>query len=593
MTRMRYPARVFVARRPALLLAALAVVVLGILAYAGAAHWTRQRALDQVQDEALRTARQQARLIDSELAKFRLLPIVLSEYGDLREALTQGATSRAATRLDDKLALLARRTGAPVIYAIDAHGLTVSASNAASAQSFVGHDYRFRPYFQQAMRDGAAEHFALGNVSGRPGLFMARRIDAAGAPLGVVVVKVEFDAITRAWANDPGQTLLADERGVVLAATDRAAALHLLAPIAPATLAAIRRSGQFLDRPLAPVRYRFTSAQRATGPSGAPLLVATVPAAHPGWRLLHLVPVARALREAAYLARLATATAVLLTVLIAALLLWRTSQIARAAADRTALEQAVAARTAELSAAMARREDADRRFRAAREELAQANRLASLGSITAGLAHEINQPVATIRTLAENARHHLAQQRTERVAASLDSAVALTERIGTITQEMRRFARRGSGTAGPIALDDVIDGTRLLVGDRLRAVGVALDWPAPGQPRVFAGRVRLEQVLVNLINNAVDALAGRTAPRIALTVATREEWVELTVADNGPGIDPALGDEVFSPFVTGRPDGLGLGLGIARDIIAQFDGSLRIVPSALGGAAFRATVRRA
>lgn len=591
-TPMRYPARVFPPRRPGLLLAALAVVLLGALFYLAAAHVTRQRALDRVEDEALRTARQQARLIDSELAKFRLLPIVLSEYGDLRDALVQGAASRAATRLDDKLASLARRTGAPVIYAIDSRGLTVSASNAAGAQSFVGHDYRFRPYFQQAMRDGAAEHFALGNVSGRPGLFMARRIDGAAEPLGVVVVKVEFDAITRAWANDPGETLLADERGIVLAATDPRAALHVLAPLPPATLAAIRRTGQFLDRPLAPTRYRLAGSD-AVAPDGAPLRLTAVPAAHAGWRLLHLVPVTRALRDAANLARLATATAVLLMALVAALWLWRTSRIARATADRARLEQAVAARTAELSAAMARREDADRRFRAAREELAQANRLASLGSITAGLAHEINQPVATIRTLAENARHHLAQQRTERVAANLDSAVALTERIGTITQEMRRFARRGSGTAGPIALDDVIDGTRLLVGDRLRAARVALDWPPPGQPNVFAGRVRLEQVLVNLINNAVDALAGRADPRVALTVTTREEWVELTVADNGPGIDPALGDEVFSPFVTGRPDGLGLGLGIARDIIAQFDGTLRIVPSPLGGAAFRATVRRA
>ena len=131
-TRMRYPARVFPPRRPGLLLAALAVVLLGALFYLAAAHVTRQRALDRVEDEALRTARQQARLIDSELAKFRLLPIVLSEYGDLRDALVQGPASRAATRLDDKLASLARRTGAPVIYAIDSRGMTVSAVYAAS-----------------------------------------------------------------------------------------------------------------------------------------------------------------------------------------------------------------------------------------------------------------------------------------------------------------------------------------------------------------------------------------------------------------------------------------------------------------------------
>lgn len=561
------------------------VVALTLLFYLLVAPWTAARARDEARATALGTARQQARLLDSELNKYRLLPIVLSEYSDLRDALAGGTAAGAAQRLDRKLAPLAQRTGAAVIYAIDARGMTVAASNAAEPDSFVGHLYRFRPYYRLAMRDGSAEYFALGNVSGRPGLFLSRRIDGPRGPAGVVVVKVEFDAVTRVWANDPGTTLLVDAHGIVLATTDPREALRTLRPLSPAARAAIRASGQFGAQPLPLTHVR-------PGADPTRLTVAT-PLDVPGWQVVRVVPIARTLREAAGVARLATATFALVLTLFAALVLWRITRLTRAAAVRTQLQAAVTERTAALSAEMERRADADQRFRAAREELAQANRLASLGSITAGLAHEINQPVATIRTLAENAQHHLAAGRNDRVRATLESAVTLTARIGSITQEMRRFARRGSGRIEPVALDAVLDGTLLLVGDRLRGANVTVDWPARGQPAVIAGRVRLEQVLVNLLNNAVDAVTGRDDPRIALLVEERETCVELIVADNGSGIDPALGEEVFSPFVTGKPDGLGLGLGIARDIMAQFDGALRIVVSPLGGAAFMATVKRA
>ncbi|WP_375271543.1 sensor histidine kinase [Sphingomonas sp.] len=328
-------------------------------------------------------------------------------------------------------------------------------------------------------------------------------------------------------------------------------------------------------------------------PGGVRAVAGSVAMPVRGWRLIHVVPVVTALHRAANLARLIGLVAALIAGLIAAFLLWRLTRAADATRERTRLEAAVATRTAELRAEIAERTRVDQRFRDAREELAQANRLGSLGSITAGLAHEINQPVATIRTLSENARAHLAAGRLDRVAANLDTAVSLTARIGAITQEMRQFARRGTGTVEPVPLDAVIAGTRLLIGDRFRAAGVALDWPAPGQPSVIAGRVRLEQVLVNLLQNALDAVAGRDSPRVGLLIDGDDERVALTVADNGPGIDPAIADQIFEPFVTGKRDGLGLGLGIVRDIVTAFDGTVATVPSPLGGAGFQVTLTRA
>lgn len=574
----------------AVLLVVAATIVFALIA----GRYARDQARATLAVEVERTARQQLRLLDSELRKFRLLPIVLREFAELRPALTSGGGA-AATRLDGKLKLLAERTGAPVIYLIDRNGLAVAASNAAEPDSFAGQRYDFRPYFLKARRDGAAEYFAIGTTSHRPGLFLARRIGSPARPDGVIVVKMEFDGLARAWRGDAGSTVLTDATGVSVVASDPADRFTTMRPLTPAERQVIRADRQFADQPLPLSRLREGTALRTAMAS------ATLPAPLPGWRLLHVEPLAPALRSADAWSHTATLSFALIAAGLAGAWLWRTSRGERTAARREALEAEIAERTVDLRLAndrlrieIAERMAADQRFRAAREELAQANRLGSLGQITAGIAHEINQPVATIRTLAENGRLFLDRARPERTAENLATIAALTERIGSIVSEMRRFARRGSRSLGPIPLAEVIEGTMLLVGDRLRAAGIALDLPDPDDlPMVVAGRVRLEQVLVNLLTNAVDALAGHAAPRVALIVSAGPDTVGLTVADNGPGIAADRECEIFTPFVTGRPDGLGLGLGIARDIVVEFGGTLDLVPSPLGGAAFRVILPRA
>ncbi|MBB3569128.1 ATP-binding protein [Rhizobium sp. BK491] len=573
------------------------LVVAGLAAAAGiwyaALSLSRQDALRRLDAEASGLAVQHIRLLDSELARFRLLPIVLGEYRDLGEALASPTTD-AARRLDDKLGFLARETGAYIIYLVDQKGLVISASNAGTEDSFVGKNFSFRPYFSEALKDGTAEYYGAGAISGRPGLFLARRVGDAAAPAGVVVVKFEFDAVSRIWANDRGKTFVVDEHQIILAASDPSQVLTTLAPLSPEVRASIAASGQYRDAALAQGNYHAEEAGRIRDPRGRIMIAAEQPVAGTHLRLLHLLDTRAALQEAQAQAWLLALPVIVGLAVIVAAIWWRMTRAARAADDRRALEEAVAARTVELHDEMAERARAEDRYRDAREELAQANRLASVGSITAGLMHEINQPVATIRTLAENARHHLAANRLDRVGANLDAAVEVTARIGTITQEMRRFSRRGRRAAGAEPLDAIIAGALLLVGNRFRKAGVRLELPGQGQPHVLAERVRLEQVIVNLLQNAIDAVAGIEGPHVALLVdAAGKDMVKLTVADNGPGIDPALAKEIFRPFVTGKPDGLGLGLGIAQDIMNDLGGSLTIGPSPLGGAAFVMTVRRA
>ncbi len=563
--------------------------------------WAAGRARAEADREARQNARAHLSLLESELQKFRLLPRVLTEFPDVRAALAENSAA-ASRRLDRELEQLAARTDAAVIYVLGRDGMTIAASNWRAPTSFVGQNYGFRPYYQGAMKNGEAELFALGTVSGRPGFYLARRVTADGRALGVIVVKVEFDRIEREWADSRGATLVTDANGIIIMASEPTGRFRAFAPISTATRERLRASRRYGDRPLAPLPLRRSDGDVGidTGESDTLYRQASERVSLPGATLHQLQPVAP-MRASAN----ATARVIFLILLIvvgaAIVMLLRLveRQTMRQAAHH-ALEREVAVRTQELREANAdlqhasqRQAETDRRYRSAREELAQASRLGSIGQITAGVAHEINQPVAAIRTFAENSLRFLDRDQPDKARGNLDNIVDLTARVGAITNELRNFARRQPTPLGPVALQSAIDGTLLLIGDRLRAQGIALDIALETpDAAVHADRVRLEQVLVNLLQNAAEALQNVDTPRIELR-AHGADPVFVDICDNGPGVPAALAPQLFTPFVTGRPDGLGLGLAIAGTIMDDFGGSLSLIPSPLGGAGFRLELKAA
>jgi two-component system C4-dicarboxylate transport sensor histidine kinase DctB len=576
-----------------LLAAMIALVWIG-------ARWAELRARAAADVAARQIARNHLGLLTSELQKFRLLPLVLGQYPDVATALEGEA--HAARRLDDTLAMLAARTDAAAIYVIDTVGHTVAASNAGLSASFVGQNYAFRPYFRDAMRAEVAELFALGTISGRPGLYLARRVDRAGQRLGVVVVKVEFDTVEAAWARSAGATIVTDRHGVVLVTSVPGWRFRATGKLDAATLADAQRTLQFGAAPpvRAPLLLRGAEATAMFADGAARYRAATEPAPLASARLIHLAPLDPPL-AAARLEALLWGLGLLLVVGIAAASLFRGAERRRLQHEaREALEEEVTRRTVELRAANAKlivesteRADADRRFRAAREELAQANRLGTLGQITAGVAHEINQPVAAIRTFAENGVTLLDRRAAAATRENLLQIVNLTDRIGTITRELRAFARRRTPSTGTTPLAAVIDGTLLLIGERARGIVRVEASDALRRTMLVGDRIRLEQILINIVQNALDAVADHPSPDIIIAAARDgEEVVALRIADNGAGLAPAIADTLFTPFASAKAKGLGLGLAIARDIAREFGGDLIHRPAPVG-ATFVATFRTA
>ncbi len=584
-------------------------LVVAVLGMAAAGEVARRDAQADLARQADAAAALHAAVLRSELEKHRSLPVVLAQDPEVVALLSgSGAGDDVVSA---KLETLSGQTRAAAIYVLDRNGVARAASNWREPTSFVGSDYAFRPYFRDAMRNGAAEFFALGTVSGRPGLYLARLIGTEQRPLGVVVVKVEFDALEADWRSSGEPAYVTDSRGVVLVTSVPEWRFRRSRDLTAAERDAILQDQTLTGQALAPLPFdsETTGAGRvvrvaAGGPAGDWILSHTATDT-PGWTLHLLDPIGGAIVANVMSARAVAGLLVTLLAVGAGVLLRRRQQaMAKAVAEeqaRAELERRIDERTQELRATngkLSREIDERRRAEASREvlreELIQANKLATLGQIAAGVAHEINQPVAAIRTHADTANAYLDRDDPEAARRSLGRVAELTGRIGVITDELRAFSRKSSQAVSAVSPAAAIDGALLLIGGRLREGGIELVRRGDPDLRVQAEPIRLEQVVVNLLQNGFEAMteAGTPAPQLTIDVVKKGRRIEIVIGDNGPGVDRAVAANLFTPFVTTKAAGLGLGLVICRDIVAGFGGELSLRPGE-GGAQFVISLRPA
>lgn len=577
------------------LLPVLGCLVLALLVGLGAGYLARERALDALLVSGEADARIRQALIESEVARYRLLPLALADDRDVIAA-ERGESDAAVAVLNGKLKDLAQTTGASAIYVVNRAGRAIAASNWDKPYSFVGSNYSFRRYIREAQNSGAGRQFALGTVSRKPGLYLAQRTRGGGA----VVVKLEFDWIEDQWRQAGGITFVTNPMGVIFVTSRPAWRFAATRELNAQERAQTQRdSGANAIHPR-PWDQRRDGLLEVPGREG-PFVRIDTPGGNEGWQLFLLLPAKGAV---AGQARLVGVTAGGGALVVSLFVLWLLLRSRRRRARTLELESAVVARTAQLREEMEQRAQVESRAAQLREELRLANRLATLGQVSASVAHETAQPVSAIRNYAANAKVFLERGDSEQVAENLGAIDRLAERIGVVTAQLRGFARKKTVGGTQCALGEVLEGAELLLRDRL--VGVDAVIPDLSADLLVTGdKVRGEQILVNLLQNALDALGGhltpRADPRIVIEVAVDRPrgQVAVVVRDNGPGISDEVAEKLFTPFATSREEGLGLGLVIAQDIAAEFGGSLRCMmargalPSAQGqgGAAFELILR--
>ncbi|MDH6265136.1 two-component system C4-dicarboxylate transport sensor histidine kinase DctB [Rhizobium sp. SG_E_25_P2] len=582
------------ARRALAWLAIIGVLVLAAAIYAGGVYG-RLSATADLKRQGMTEANLKVALLRAVLERPRALPLVLSQDRDIVDMLGEPQPA-AIDRVNRKLESLVGGSQVSVIYVIAPSGQTIASSNWRQADSFIGSNYGFRDYFRNAMATGVAEQFALGNVSRRPGLYISRRIDGAGRSLGVVVVKMEFDRLEADWRDSGRPALVVDGRGVALITTVPNWRFMTMATLPEERIAAIRESLQFGDAPLTPLPFRKDASVtgdnaeiRVAWPDGREISYLRLRAQAPTtpWVLEYLVstdPVPAAARQNMLAAFALFAPLIALLGVVFERRRRATARLAAAQAQRAALESRVEARTRDLTLARDRLEaeiadhhDTEKRLQVVQQDLVAANRLAILGQVAAGVAHEINQPVATIRAYADNARVFLDRGSLDKASGNMEAIAGLTERIGAITEDLKALARKGRGPAEAVSLSEAMDGALMLLKSRFshRLDALTLERPEP-DIRLKVDRIRLEQVLINLMQNALEAIELTPEPRVIVRAEDRGGQVAVQVSDNGPGIAPDILEQLFTPFNTSKPRGLGLGLVISKEILRDYGGEISV-----------------
>ncbi len=530
------------------------------------------------------------------LRRYEVLPQILGDLPGLRAALQAPEDPAVLDNANRLLARVKSQTGADVIYLMNPRGLTLAASNWDKPDSFVAGNFAFRPYFREALAGRLGRFFGLGTTSGKRGYYFAYPVREGEQNIGALVVKVDLDHTETLWGNTPEQLLVTDTNGVVILTSRPDWRFHASRPLDRVEQAAIAANQPYP-----------TQAPPALNLDPDAWLTQSRALEETGWTVSILAP--RVLLDRPVRSAVAVGAAALLALLLllGLLILRRRHYLERIALDARAkaeLEQRVAERTHDLELLNSRlkqevleREQAQQELVRAQDELVQAGKLSALGTMSASISHELNQPLAAIRSYAENASTLLDHQRNDDARANLKLISELTERMASIIAHLRAFARRDQHAPERVALQPALDDALALLAKRRRAMDVELIRDLPDATLwVQAGETRLRQVLGNLLGNALDALSDRAPPRrIWISVQQQDQHLELLLRDNGAGFSAESLARAREPFFTTKTSaqGLGLGLAICDSLIRALDGELLLANHPAGGALITLRLRLA
>tara|TARA_R110002051_G_scaffold30487_2_gene70536 strand:- start:4432 stop:6159 length:1728 start_codon:yes stop_codon:yes gene_type:complete len=529
-------------------------------------------ALDQLGRRATSDLALASDSLAAELKRFRELAVLTADRPEVSAALRDADDVEA---LRPVLQEIADKTGALDIRLVGLDGAQVAGVQAGVANSHAG-----APYFERAM-DGAlgAANLMPSRVGPRRFIFAAPVFSAAGPVMGALMVSAGVEAVEDAWRGARPALFFTDAQGMIFVSNRSELVMRS------------RKAGDFIE---------YTARER----SGYDLWTVDAGRYLPR-RALHLTKDLPAidmrgeilvdLAPARQLATLQAVVAAAVCLAFGAWLFSATQRRATLAQANARLESRVQDRTAQLSRANAEltREVAERRaaetqLKKAQADLVQAGKLSALGQLSAGISHELNQPLMAIQTFAENGVGFLDRDRPEVAAKNLRKISELSYRMARIIKNLRAFSRQESEPFTDVDVGRVVDVVLELLAPKIADAGVAVQWTSQQDVIVRAGEVRLQQVILNLATNAIDAMEA-SAPKILTLDVTREAGkVVVAVRDTGPGITEP--EKIFDPFYStkavGAAEGMGLGLSISYGLVQSFGGAIRGRNDPDGGAVF-------
>ena len=493
----------------------------------------------------------------SELQRTSVVPLLLARDPALISALTSNNFSDTSARLMSAQ----KEIGAASIRLLDASGRTVGSTD----RNILGTNYVQAPFFVEALRSKDTVFTVSTSSQGGYDFNYSRAILSEGRTLGVIVVGADLSRLVRSWAGISDAITVTDSSGVIILSTEprwRGLTLPEALEIRSAP-SAIARAFQ--------VTADWTAMPADAYVEGKAVMQSETRIPFRGWKMVAFTTY-DSVRE-----RVNTVLALLImgfAILLAAVfyLLSRrargeTAAYMRESADLRALNN-------RLTREIAERERVQKELRVAEQTVQQSSKLAALGEMSAGVSHELNQPLAAMKTSLAGARLLLQRGRDEEALSSFQRIDDLVERMGAITRQLKSYARKGGEAFESVDLRAALSSALMMMEPQLRSSKIRIQRTVPRYPVVvYCDRIRLEQIIINLLRNAVDAIRGQRDGAIEITVSAGSHAF-LSVSDNGPGVSDL--ENLFEPFFTTKKpgEGTGLGLAISSGIASDFGGRL-------------------
>lgn len=532
-------------------------------------YWLTDRFTEALRNRAELRAVLYSGNVQSELQRTSVVPLLLARDPELINALRVSEYSQTSQRLIS----VQGEIGAASIQLLDGEGRTVGATD----RNQIGTNYRAEAQFVDARRSKDTV-FTLGERgSGGYEFAFSRSVYDGSRFLGVVVVGVDLIKFERSWAGFTDAVAVTNSEGRIILATEprwrgRTMNEALMVQDAPsAILRALQATTDWTQR--APDAYL----------RGEAVLQSEARIPFRGWRLISFTTY-DSVRE--------RVNGVLALVIMGFALLLAMSFyfMSRKAWSRMTNMQQESAElrllNARLQREVAEREKVQKDLAVAEQTLAQSSKLAALGEMSAAVSHELNQPLAAMKTYLAGARLLLQRRRPDEALASFQRIDDLIERMGAITRQLKSYARKGGDAVEPVDMRACVSGALAMMEPQLKSRRLEIIQTLPKTPvQVMADRIRLEQVIINLLRNALDATKAVARPQVDILLSVGDNAL-LAVRDNGEGLDDL--EKLFEPFhTTKKPgEGVGLGLAISSGIVNDLGGRLTARNAPGGGAVF-------
>ena len=585
--------------------------------------WSLKNGIESLNESGKRRLEVYVTSLENVLDKYDYLPKTLELNKDVFTLLQNPHDKKLVATVNRYLEQINEQAKSNVIYVIGLDGVTLAASNWNQPGSFVGINLSYRPYVQDALNHIPGKFYGIGTTSNQAGYYFAHGIYRNGKILGVAAVKISLDKLEKTWSQGNDQVMLVDENNVIFLSSVPKLKYKTIGRLDQKTIDRLNETHQYFKQELDPIHFvdakflpygtRVISIKEEgrkasqENPAGSYLVTEGRTMLQANWRFILLSDFGKVQTSAGTTSAFAIA---ILALLMFVFLYMRQRHLAimQNIAAKEALQHAydnlelmVAERTSALNLTtrnlteeIAERRQAQQALQTTQNELIQAGKMAVLGQMSAGITHELNQPLTALHTLSGNALVLLERGNVEEARKNLSTIQQVIDRMATITRQLKVFSRKSASTLTSVPVCSAITNATFLVNRRMQLEEVSFNQIVPDY-EVFArgDSNRLEQVLVNLFNNALDSMENSEQRSLTVKVHSTKERVFISVKDTGPGISDEALKHLFEPFFTTKAQGAGLGLGlvISAQIVREFGGELSGANSPDGGAIFTIELR--